>query len=142
MAGCKDLYTMASGPPPRRPRRRMRKPTGLSTFYLPVCTQVQMSGIIGSSYRQERAEEAQRLLARNTPYHDLIKQLAEKYGVTTTMAAMYVRDARLQWAKQPIADAAQRRLELERQFQTFYQVCMGKGAYASAGRALRELGLL
>jgi len=132
---------MAAAPPPYV-QRRLRKPTGLGTFVLPKATQVPLRNVPRSGALLERYEEAEKGLARNTPYHQLQRELARKYGVSEVQAATYIRQARARWHNQPAVDAEQRRIELEAQFQTFYNVCMSKGAYSSAGRALRELGLL
>jgi hypothetical protein len=134
---------MSAGAPPPMVQRRMRNPRGgLGTFLLPKATQVPLRTTPSKNKQLERYEEAEKGLARNTPYHQLKRDLAKKYGVNECQAETYIRQARARWHNQPVVDAEQRRVELETQFQTFYQVCMSKGAYASAGRALRELGLL
>lgn len=101
-----------------------------------------MGGAPARPQKTIRMEFVQTLLAQCKPYHVVVKEVAARFGVEDRRAKWYIAETRKFNKRNPVLDLDSKREELTVQVQTFYNHCMAKGAYSSAGRALRELGLL
>lgn len=88
--------------------------------------------------KQERVDEAVRLITQLLPDHMIIQRVQEKFNVGRDTARLDVISAH-ETFRRPPQDREARREELLSAYALHYATCMSKGAYVAAGNALRDL---